>query len=170
MADYLSDLIEKYARRGIVVDTNILLVLIFGLLDPRRLSQRRGTESFTQKDYTLLNLLLSRFNTVITTPSVLTEVNSFINNLAEPDRSRCYQLLAIALSDQAQTTMLEVYVPSQEIASLDWPFAKYGLTDCSIAEAAYDKYLVLTNDFKLSSYLQFRGVDAISFTNLRYLS
>ncbi|MCT7981416.1 hypothetical protein NG792_27210, partial [Laspinema sp. C3] len=48
-------------------------------------------------------------------------------------------------------------------------FKKFGLTDCGIIEVSRDKYLVLTDDFKLANYLQKIGIDTINFNNLRGL-
>ncbi|MGC1309314.1 MAG: hypothetical protein WA885_19000 [Phormidesmis sp.] len=142
--------------------------MFFGALDRKRISTRRGTEKFTEGDYDLLNLTLRKFRTIATTPNILTEVNSFINNLSEPDRSNCYKILAAALDEEKGSSLLEVYSPSKDIASSGWPFAKYGLTDCGIAEVANNEYLVLTNDFKVASYLNEKGVDTISFVHLKY--
>lgn len=169
MAEYVASLIQKYASKGILVDTNILLVLFFGALSPERISTRRGTEHFTANDYVLLNAILVKFRAIVTTPNILTELNSFINNLSEPDRSKCYRFLAAALNNQAGSSpLLEIYAPSQNVASLDWPFSTYGLTDCGIADVAKNKYLVLTDDFKVASYLNEKGIDTISFVNLKY--
>ncbi len=46
-------------------------------------------------------------------------------------------------------------------------FTKYGLTDCGIVTLAKNKYLVLTDDFKLANYLQKVGIDTINFNNIR---
>lgn len=169
MGGYADSLISKYASKGILVDTNILLVLFFGALGPDRIATHRGTEQFTAHDYALLNITLKQFSAIVTTPNILTEVNSFINKLTEPDRSRCYGFLATALRGEIDhSPLLEIYAPSKNIASPDWPFAKYGLTDCGIAEVASDSYLVLTDDFKVTHYLNEKGIDTISFTNLKY--
>ncbi len=46
-------------------------------------------------------------------------------------------------------------------------FAKFGLTDAAIAEIAAKKYLVLTDDFRLSQSLQAAGIDALNFNHVR---
>jgi hypothetical protein len=41
------------------------------------------------------------------------------------------------------------------------------ITDCGIATLAKNKYLVLTDDFKLANYLQKIEIDTINFNNIR---
>jgi len=43
-----------------------------------------------------------------------------------------------------------------------------GYTDCGSAEVAGSEYLVLTDDFKVTSYFNGQGLDTLSFVNLKY--
>ncbi len=153
----------QYASKGILVDSNILLLYFVGMVRRERISQFPRTEQFTDRDFDLLITFLSDFKTVATTPNILTEVSSFINKLGEPDRSSCYELFAIELP-----SLSESYVPSQSIASTHWSFSTYGLTDCSMANLAKaHQYLVLTDDLKVASFLRLQGIDTINFNDLR---
>lgn len=87
-------LINRYTSKGILVDTNILLLYFVGGIRRSRISQFNRTKQFNTKDYDLLIALLSDFRTVATTPNILTEVSSFIDKLGEPDRASCYLYLA----------------------------------------------------------------------------
>ncbi|MBE9063029.1 PIN domain-containing protein [cf. Phormidesmis sp. LEGE 11477] len=151
-------LLQKYFQKGILVDTNILLLLFVGELGRERISNFGRTDQFTPRDYDLLIELLKRFKVIATTPNVLTEVNSLLNKLREPARKVFSKGLA---------RLEEIYIPSREVASSNWPFLKYGLTDCGIADIAQSKYLVLTDDLRLASYLHQKGIDTINFNNLR---
>ena len=156
-------LISQYTSKGILVDTNILLLYFVGMIRRARISRFNRTEQFTPQDYDLLIALLADFATVATTPNILTEVSSFINKLGEPDRTSCYINFAIEIS-----ALQESYVPSRNVVSTDWVFPTYGLTDCGIAEAAKDnQYLVLTDDLKVVSFLRLQGVSTINFNDLR---
>lgn len=157
--EYIERLLRRYFPTGILVDTNILLLLFVGTLSKEKIAKFDRTDQFTPTDYDLLVDLLQSFRVIATTPNILTEVNSLLNKLGEPAR----QVFASGL-----TILDETYLPSKQIASLDWPFLKYGLTDCGIAEVAQGKYLVLTDDLKATSYFNQRGIDTINFNNLRY--
>ncbi|MEL6606455.1 MAG: hypothetical protein AAFP20_24970, partial [Cyanobacteria bacterium J06614_10] len=90
---------------------------------------------------------MNRFQKIATTPNILTEVSSLINQLGEPERSGCYEIFANEIG-----LFQESYLPSREAASIGWPFRKYGLTDSGIIALADNQYLVLTDDLKLACY------------------
>jgi len=157
--DRIEGLLQSYFRKGILVDTHILLLLFVGELGRERISKFGRTEQFTPLDYDLLVDLLKQFNVIVTTPNILTEVSSLLNKLGKPVR----EVMATGLM-----VLEESYLPSKEIAASGWPFLNYGLTDCGIAKLAGDKYIVLTDDLKLASYLMQQGIDTVNFNNLRY--
>jgi rRNA-processing protein FCF1 len=63
----------------------------------------------------------------------------------------------------------ERYIASKQGTS-EPIFRKLGLTDTIIGQAAKNNYLVLTDDFPLTNYLESIGVDAINFNHLRFIS
>ncbi|KOP25713.1 hypothetical protein AMR41_13430 [Hapalosiphon sp. MRB220] len=161
MKDYINFLFQTYKSKRILIDTNILLLWFVGTVNKKRISQFNRTEKFLPEDYALLVSILSYFSKIVTTPNILTEVNSLINQIGEPERSQCYSVFA-----QAMSKLDEFYIESINAVQLD-NFTKYGLTDCGIVTLAKDKYLVLTDDFKLANYLQKIGIDTINFNNIR---
>lgn len=162
----ISDLISRYKYKGILVDTNILLLYFVGTIRRTRISQFGRTKQFTPQDFDLLILFLSDFATMATTQSILTEVSNFIDKLGEPERTDCYGLLAVEIS-----SLQESCIPSRDIASTEWPFAAFGLTDCGIVETAKrHQYLVLTDDLKVANFLRSEGVDTINFNDLRFIA
>lgn len=161
MKDYITVLFQTYKQKGILIDTNILLLWFVGTVNRRRISQFNRTEKFLPEDYDLLVSILSYFSKIVTTPNILTEVNSLVNQIGEPERSQCYSVFA-----QSMNVLGEFYIESVDAVKLD-NFTKYGLTDSGIVILAKDKYLVLTDDFKLANYLQKIGIDTINFNNIR---
>lgn len=161
MKDYIRSLFQSYKHKGILIDTNILLLWFVGTVNRSRISQFNRTEKFLPEDYDLLLSILSYFSKIVTTPNILTEVNSLVNQIGESERSQCYSVFA-----QAMTVLDEFYIESANAVELD-NFTKYGLTDCGIVILAKDKYLVLTDDFKLANYLQKLGIDTINFNHIR---
>jgi rRNA-processing protein FCF1 len=111
----------------------------------------------------LLNAILLEFTQIVTTPNILTEVNSLINQIREPERQQCLQILGQA----AENNLTEFYLETKNIAKVD-NFTKFGLTDSCIISLSQDKYLVLTDDLKLANYLGKLGIDVINFNHLRY--
>lgn len=157
-------LIERYGSRGVLVDSNILLLHFVGGLDRKLVPHHKRTNQFAVEDYDLLESFLSKFQRIVTTPNILTEVNSLLGQIGEPRRTDCQAVLGrgIGLLD-------EHYVPSADVV-LDDHFVKLGLTDSVIARLAEGSYLVLTDDVKLASLLQQIPVDVVNFNHLRPLS
>lgn len=161
MRELVKNLFSRYRQKGILIDTTILLLLFVGTVNQQRISQFNRTEKFTPEDYDLLQKILSYFQKTVTTPNILTEVNSLANQLSEPERSQC-----LLISSQIILTMDEIYIESKPVVAHE-KYVKFGLTDCGILNLARDKYLVLTDDFKLANYLQSVGIDVINFNNIR---
>ncbi|WP_335930726.1 hypothetical protein [Nostoc sp.] len=65
--------------------------------------------------------------------------------------------------------MDEYYIKSLDAVNTE-NFVKFGLTDSGILTLSKAKYLVLTDDLKLASYLQSVEVDVINFNNIRILN
>ncbi len=73
-------LLARYKRKGVLVDSNLLLLLFVGLFDPARIKKFKRTGHFSEVDFRLLVNFLAYFDKAITTPHILTEVS----NLAGP--------------------------------------------------------------------------------------
>ncbi|MEM1170998.1 MAG: PIN domain-containing protein [Cyanobacteria bacterium P01_H01_bin.35] len=161
MTDYIGKLFGKYKRKGVIVDTNILLLLFVGSVNKERISQFNRTEKFSPEDYDLLVEIILYFSKIVVTPNILTEVNNLINQLGEPERSQSVEFLA-----KAVTEWDEFYVESSTATQVE-KFTEFGLTDSGIISLAKGKYLVLTNDFKLANYLEKIEIDTVNFNNIR---
>lgn len=134
-----------------------------GLVNRDRISRFKRTRQFIPADFDLLSEILQSFQTIVTTPNILTEVNSLANQLGEPERSRCLSLFGNAIA-----TMQERYETSASLAQVEG-FQRFGLTDCSVLSAARERYLVLTDDLRLAVHLQSQSIDTINFNNIRPL-
>ncbi len=161
MNEYVSRLMQRYRSRGILVDTNILLLHFVGSFDRSLVARFKRTERFTIRDFSLLEGMLARFDRVVTTPNVLSEVNSLSNVLRGVARDGYFAEFARKI-----VTLHEEYVVSADVARHDC-FSRLGLTDSGILHLVKDKYLVLTDDFRLYGILDKAGIDAVNFNHLR---
>jgi rRNA-processing protein FCF1 len=164
MTDSIQRLFSQYRQKGILIDTNILLLYFIGAINRARISKFNRTEKFVPEDFDTLLEIMSFFSRRVTTPNILTEVNSLTNQLGEPERSHCFAVFSRSLS-----LFDESYVASNPISQRA-EFLRFGLTDCGILELAQDRFLVLTDDLKLTVHLHSQGIDAINFNNLRTLN
>jgi hypothetical protein len=111
--------------------------------------------------YATLITFLTHFAHVATTPTILTEVSNLLGQVPETIRPLLYQIFATAMR-----TFREGYVASADIVDVPG-FHTFGLTDTNILHEENSKYLVLTDDFRLSQYLQTNGRDVVNFNHIR---
>lgn len=161
MTDGLTALVSPVRGRDVLIDTNILLMYIVGTLDPRLIPMFKRTKMFTLDDYTILCRFLQHFRSIVTVPNILTEVSNLAGQMAEPRRTRVFQIFS-----QAVQVIREQYVQST-IAVENSAFLRLGLTDVVIAKIAEGGVLVLTDDFKLSQHLERSGLDVVNFNHIR---
>ncbi|MEH2234259.1 MAG: PIN domain-containing protein [Nostoc sp.] len=164
MKDVINSLIRRYHQKGILIDTNILLLYFVGSINRERITRFNRTQQFIPEDYDLLLRIIVKFRKLITTPNILTEVSNFVDKLVEPERSQCFTIFA--LFAQNVDMLDEYYVKSLDAVNTE-KFIKFGLTDSGILTLARGKYLILTDDFKLANYLQSVDIDVINFNNIR---
>lgn len=162
MIPEISNLLKRYKRKGILVDTNIVLLWFVGAANRDRIAKFPRTQQFSAEDYELLKRILSQFDSIVTTPNILTEVNNLANKLTGDDRDNFFKNFASIVDG-----LVEVYLESRRLVKLE-KFAEYGLTDAGIIDLVANQYLVLTDDFKLANYLQKNAIDVINFNHLRF--
>jgi len=155
-------LIEKHRSKGVLVDTNLLVLLLVGLVNNRRIVDFKRTQNFTIEDFDMLSQLIAWFGKLITTPHVLSQVND-LTDLPGKDLKTIRGLFS-NLAEQ----MEESYDPSRSLVA-DPLFPRLGLTDSAIATVCSREILALTTDLDLQVALQRRGADALNFNHVRPL-
>jgi hypothetical protein len=153
--DYVQALIRKHRANGVLVDTNLIILLLVGRAQKHRIEHHKKTSAYRRRDYELLEQLLIPFETVVTTPHILTEISNQLPELATDLKSWVSQ--ARELFTQSETLVEDVC------------FLPFGLADAAISAGAAQNLLVLTSDAALCDALQRRGRDAINFNHLRGL-
>jgi hypothetical protein len=162
--DYVIELISRYKAKGLLLDTNLLLLYFVGRYDADRIHKFKRTMAFTEDEFLLLATILESFDRVITTPNILTEVSNLSGQLPKNLHSDFYSDFSarIPVLDERHTASGTI------VASVH--FNKFGLTDSGIVDTVKDNYLVLTDDLVLFGYLQSLGIDAINFNHIRQLA
>jgi hypothetical protein len=163
IAATIQDFYNKYRSKGLLVDSNLLLVYFIGLCDRKLLAKFERTRAFDEESFLLLANFIRSFKKVVTTPNILTEVSNLSNKLKGNTRLAYFQ----SLIEQVGLTE-EYYLRSSELSQHP-SFEKFGLTDISVINVSKDEYLVLTDDFPLSNYLTKQGQAAINFNHLRQI-
>lgn len=157
----MEELIAKHAQRGIVIDTNILLLLVVGSIDRNFVSEYKRTATFTPDDFDLLETIVSFFRCIITTPHVLTEVSNLTEGIKGVRRDEMLDRFISWMSKWQ-----EEYTPTAGLAQAPI-FRRLGVADSAVAALGERDWLVLTDDLSLYLHLANAGHDVINFNHLR---
>ena len=166
MIDDLPALIGKYRSKGVLLDSNLLVLLFVGLTDLSLISRfpRTKNQGFTEKEFSLLVRVLKPFSKVITTPHVLTETSNFLGHLHDEPRLTALTILSKTIQSFKERR------PEAKTLVQSGAFFNFGLTDSAILDMPPKKYLVLSIDAALIIALQNKKVDATNFNHLRQLA
>jgi hypothetical protein len=152
-------LIGKHRASGLLIDSNLLLLLFVGRMNRSRIATFKRTDRYSPSDYDLLKKLVSMFRRTLTTPHILTEVSN-LASLAEP------QLGAIRRIMMNSVQLMHELHEQSRVVVRDQAYLRLGLTDAAISTVC-GGVLVLTDDFPLYDLLRRKGIDAINFSHLR---
>ncbi len=159
----MSELRNLYPEvKKILLDANILVILIASKVRPELLERLSpGNRRFAMEDIERLEKVLSKYPIVVTTPYVLTEVNSLINSRVDKNSAvECRAFLAQAIAS------LENHYVEPSVLSADPDFTTYGIADISIRYAIVkEDTLVLSEDNPLRGLLRDRYI--LSYFDLK---
>jgi hypothetical protein len=156
-------LISKHRSKGVLVDSNLLVLLLVGTVNTKRILSFKRTQDFTLEDFDLLVKLITWFGKVIVTPHVLSQVSD-LADLSGKELRTIRRLFKTVVE-----TIEESYDSSRGLVS-DPIFEHLGLADAAIATVCSRGILVLTADLELQLALEKRGGEALNFNYVRPLA
>jgi predicted nucleic acid-binding protein len=146
---------------GLLVDTNLLVLLVVGTVNRQRIETFKRTRQYTEADYDLLLRVLQAFPELYTLAHVMAEVSN-LTDLTGAERLRARHFLKETIS-----LMHEMEISSARAAE-DRLYERLGLADAAISAAARAQNLaVLTDDLDLYVQLSRDNLSVINFTHLR---
>lgn len=163
MFEHIEELIRQHAGGGILVDTNLLILLFIGQTQSNLIGKYHHTKEYSQEDFLTLSGLLARFRFILTTPHILTEVSNLSGKLqGEVLKAFRRQFIVSVANFEERTCSIHRSVENAY-------FTRLGFTDASICEIAGKDNLVLTADLPLANVLEHLGAGVINFNHLRVL-
>lgn len=142
------------AVTGFLVDTNLLVLLVVGNVNPDLIAKHRRLYGYAVADYEALQDLVNLADRVLVTPNTLTEASNLLGQHGEPERSLLMEGLR-ALIDASE----EIVISSTQ-ASANSAFPSLGLTDAVLLEAVSEERPLVTVDALLYSLASAKGRDA----------
>ena len=162
MTSYHEIEIKKYLNHGLLIDTNLYLLLLVGRTNMEKVGFDKRTQKYVIDDYFLLENTIGRFDKRYTTPNIITETS---NLLGDGKRTTVHGVNR-TLADDVKIIQ-EEHISSFACVS-EPAFFKFGITDAVISLiAAQNKILVLTDDLSLYSFLSNIKLPVLNFNHFR---
>jgi predicted nucleic acid-binding protein len=155
---------ENARSNGLLIDTNLLVLLIIGAVNRDRIPRFKRTSNYRPEDWDILRELLGQIPGRIVIPHILAEVST-LTDMKGSDLFQARRILRLTVEEK----MEEVPIPSEDAFGSAY-YDRLGLTDAAVCVTA--KRLgcsVITNDFQLYSTLLNEGASAELFSNLQAL-
>lgn len=169
MSRSLEDQLVAYQRAhaadGILLDTNVLLLLLVGQMRPDLIGKKR-LEIYGPQDAELLAAYVANFNRILTTPHVLAETSNFIRQIMKGSAQVAFLSWLhpiFCLNDK--DAFLQCPIAGEDIEA--GFFVRLGLTDSGLAACASKGRLLLTSDLDLHIAVSSSGAHSINFTHMR---
>jgi hypothetical protein len=146
----------------LLLDTNVLLLLYVGLVDRAIISRFKRTQMFAPEDFDMLRGIVARFEKIVTTPHILTEVSNLADRLTGQDHVVFWRLFRSTIAAFDERHEYSRLVAGEPV------FSRLGLTDTAISRiASAGSVTVLTVDVDLWAHLLSAGVVAHNFNHVR---
>jgi rRNA-processing protein FCF1 len=153
--------LTRHRETGVVIDTQLLLLLWIGSFDRSLVGRFKRIQRYEETDFDLLSNIVARCPRLVTTPNVLTEVGNLAGQLPEEIANEFRGEFRLVVKK-----MDERLLKSAEVVEDD-AFLRLGLADSTIINLARQNMLVLTDDFPLYAQLIEEKLHAINFTHVR---
>ena len=144
-----------------LIDSNSLVVLLLGTIDPRLINRHKRTSIYEEQDYYELLARIKDFKELVTLPNIWTEVDNLLNNFTGHQK----EMYIKSLKKLIQFTS-EVYIKTRSITNQDHIY-DLGITDSLILMHAKECKLLITSDSKLSDYAEANGINVFDMVKNR---
>lgn len=135
-----------------IIDSNSLLVLILGLMNPSLIGTHKKTSIYTEDDYVNLLNVIGNLESLIILPNIWTEVDNLLNGFTKGHKELYIEKLIQTIKGTS-----EEYIESI-LAEGRYEFFDLGLTDTLILELAKKCELLITSDSTLSDHARSQGI------------
>jgi len=166
MIDYTTYVVDKYCRKGIIVDTNVMLVYIVGIYGHNYLPKFKRTRGYDREVFEYIYSVLAQFRRHIITPHILTELSNLSPKIRDNKQDNKLAAYFTVFKDVLERAS-ERYINKDNILNSTL-LPKLGVTDLTIIEAA-EKYkcLVFTDDGPATGCMRHKGIEVLNLKEIR---
>ena len=161
----LASHLQQHRNTGILLDTNVLLLLWMHAFDPKMIGGKR-LEKYTPDDATLLAGYVGQFQRVLTTSTILAETSNLAAQALSGERKKAWFRRFFPFFDVTSPPAFQ-HCAVHGLALDQNIFVSLGFTDATLAATVGKQHLLLTDDLDLYLAAQVQGSHAINFTHMR---
>lgn len=145
----------------ILIDSNSLLVLILGLMNPSLINKHSKTSIYEEEDFHNLISVIKNLESIVVLPNIWTEVDNLLNKFTGNQK----ELYIKRIIETIKITS-EKYFESKMVEN-NYAFYNLGLADTLILECAKDCEMLITSDSELSDYARAYGINVYDMKELK---
>ena len=165
LAAQLEAYVRSHKSDGILLDTNVLVLLLLGSFQPSLIGGKR-LEKYAIQDAELLANYVGNFSRILTTSHILAETSNLATQVLTGKRktdffTRMFPLFCTDHQDASHQCEIVGCGINNAI------FIQLGLTDAAVVAAIDVNRLLLTDDLDLHLAAIAKGAPSINFTHMR---
>ena len=145
----------------ILIDSNSLIVLLLGLMNPSLINSHSKTSIYEEEDFHNLLFAIERIESLVVLPNIWTEVDNLLNRFSGSNKA-----LYVEKIINTMKVTSEKYLESH-IVENNYAFYDLGLTDTLILECAKNCEMLITSDSALSDYARADGIKVYDMKELK---
>lgn len=132
--------------KNLIIDTNILLLLIIGVIDGQRyIKISKRLNIYNEEDYYNILKIIGEYKKIYVTKYIATEVSNLID-LKNEAREKAFKAMRTLISSFTEIDTALINEINHDKLHI------YGITDVSLIKLV-ENYTILTDDSKMCSFL-----------------
>ncbi|MCK5833180.1 hypothetical protein KAH81_05855 [bacterium] len=159
--EYWENIVAKCTRKGILLNTELLLLLCVGIYKRQLVESSKITNKYSVNDFNIVANIAAKFSPLYVSPQVLAEFSNYSDRLGSKVMREFYSSIEKILKGQ-----FEVHIPKDVMIDENY-LPVLGFTDVSMMKICEEKGCVLfTADLQLESIYSKR-IDVVNFNHIR---
>lgn len=147
--------------KSILLDTNLLVVLVVGLLDPSMIGNHKRTKNYTPEDFESLKSVLDNYQELWITNQSVAEASNLLRHTNADNAEKLLKILSNLVSRYKESNISSRDIFEESCA------LKLGVTDAGLARKSKRVTNLLTADLDLYLEVSGRFNNAINFNHIR---
>lgn len=149
-------------KRSIIIDTNLLVLLIAGLVEPKYIEKHKRCAGFSLGDFKSLSAHVAIADKLVLLPHTLSQTSDLLRSGLKGEAQA-----RLAMAFKALVNVNEERLIPSRLAVARPEFARLGLTDAVLLASLDAGTVLLTVDHDLHAAALSRGLNALHFNQIR---